>query len=186
MLDITTIIPEKIGDVKVEKTTSSNKALITFKFRDNQKSKVELNRMVNRNLFMFGLGLFAGEGTKKTPSDGSRIVEFINSDPTIILNFIDFLIDLGFSKKLIHGRVQLSCKSSELEENINKSTQFWSSITGISLENFRKPNIRIRENPKQKSVNGTFCILLNSRPLWRLLNFWFSERIAGSGFEPLT
>ena len=148
---------------------------MNFHFKDNQEKNLILNRFVNKGLFMFGLGLFAGEGTKVPLTTGPNFVEFINSDPIFINSFLLFLEDLGFKREQCRFRVQLSCSQDELEKMIKSSTNFWRKRTRIHLKNFTKPNIRIRENSKQRSKHGCLCIRLLCKPLWRLLVYWIKN-----------
>lgn len=99
MLDLSKVIPEKLNDVLVEKRILGEYLEVIFRFKDNQISKLKLKRFVNRNLFMFSLGLFAGEGTKGPRNGEPHFVEFINSNPVIVLNFLNFLNNFGFTRE---------------------------------------------------------------------------------------
>ncbi len=175
-LDLFKFTPNRVGNTAIEKRVNKSHLNLIFKFKDNQKSKLKLRRFVNQNIFMFGLGLFAGEGSKKLLQGNPNFVEFINSEPNLILLFLDFLNELGFGRERLKARVQISCKSSETNHKIKESTKFWISLTGIPEKNFVKPNVRVREHPKQKSIYGALCIRLFSQPLWRLLVNWIKDR----------
>lgn len=180
-MDLLKIIPDKIETYNdsciLDKEIFSNKLLIKFIFKSNRKSSLEIKRFVDDKIFFFGLGLFAGEGTKRRKSgvinkDG---IEIINSDPVLINCFLDFLEQLGFEKWKCKARIQISCSGYEKLQFIKESTKFWQSVTNIPIENFNSPNIRIKKNPKQKSKNGSMNIRLFSIPLCRLMEFWIKN-----------
>lgn len=149
-----------------------------------------IKRFVDEKIFFFGLGLFSGEGSRRRrPRKDCKnkipnFVEITNDNPIFIQCFLNFLQTLGFDRNRFRLRIQISCKEKEMQEMVERSTRFWQDITQIPIRNFTKPNVRIRENPKQKSENGSVNVRLFSQPLWRLLVFWLKNSkslLNGSG-----
>lgn len=189
-MDLSEIIPDKIkngiDNCIVEKQIEAEWILVKFRFESGRTGSVKLKRFINERIFFFGLGLFAGEGTRKRrPSNIKRgnSVELTNSNPLFIQCFMQFLEELGFSKEKLKARIQISCKASELNKMRERSLKFWLNATNIPKENFNKPNIRIRTQPKQKSEFGSVAVTLFSQPLWRLLEFWIQDRKLIDGSE---
>ncbi len=114
-----------------------------------------------RELFMIGLGLYWGEGTKYR-MDGLAIS---NTDPSIIKFLIHWLHkNLQIPKKKM--RVMLHLYN---DMNIKKEMQFWSEILKIPLSQFARPYIKKTSskniNHKGSFGHGTCNLRINSVPL---------------------
>lgn len=86
----------------------------------------DIGTMSERDLYMLGLGIYMGEGSK---SVGLRIV---NSDPDIIrtgINWFKKIYGLGDENFKIRIHLYPDCNQEE-------SIQFWSKVTGLSLSQF--------------------------------------------------
>ena len=94
-----------------------------------------VNSLYAKELKAIGIMLYYGEGYK---SDKSSFVDFANSDPDMILLFMNFLrrIYKINEKKL---RVLLYCYANQ---NIDELVRFWSGLTKIPRRQFVKPYIR--------------------------------------------
>jgi hypothetical protein len=106
--------------------------------RVRQAAFLDIGKMSKRDLFMFGLGLYLGEGAKT--HDITRVV---NSDPNVICLAIAWFNELGMSKEQFLIRLHLYPDS-----NIEKSLQFWSRATTIPRSQFAKVQIDVRKNKK--------------------------------------
>ena len=175
MMDLTKVIPSRIGRTRLTLDTLPESVVVTFHYPHTAViSTLKLPRYVDEKLFLLGVALYAGEGTKafvrragasKRCSE-AREVEFVNSNPMIINCFLDFLESLGFERK--RCRARLKTTQEELEENID----YWSKVTGIPRENFSSPRIRQIRNSSRLSEHGTLTIRLFCKPLWRVLRYW--------------
>jgi transcriptional regulator with XRE-family HTH domain len=119
------------------------------------KAKKDIPSISKKELFIAGLSLYWGEGSKKSPG-----VRFYNSDP-IVIKFImhwfrnilkiqdeDFLMYVTINK--IH------------KKRLNDVNKYWSEVTSVPIEQFRKP-ILIKSKNKKIYENhyvhyGTLCI----------------------------
>lgn len=101
---------------------------------------------------LIGLVLYWGEGTKKAR------VEFTNSDPKIVKDFMKFLCRQNIDKKRLRARVQSSRKNIDEE-----AKKYWSAIINIPLNQFIKS--RIRPGRAENSYRGSITIRYNSKLL---------------------
>ncbi len=118
----------------------------------------EIFPLTKRDIFLAGLFLYWGEGTK-CRSDGLSIS---NSDPSIIKFFILWLSkSLKVPKKNLRVSLQLYC-----DMEIDKETKFWSETLGVSRSQFIRPYIKEssseRINHKGGFGHGTCNVRVNS------------------------
>lgn len=103
-----------------------------------QEARSEVGEVLQRDLFMFGLGLYLGEGSKT-----NNITRIANSDPRVIKFAIAWFKALGLSTKNLRIRLHLYPDS-----DVEKSTEFWIDCTGLPREQFLKHQIDWRKNKK--------------------------------------
>ena len=103
-----------------------------------QEAKSEIGTLNKRDLFMFGLGLYLGEGSKT-----DDIVRVVNSDIGVIRLAIAWFKSLGVLRHQFGVTLHLYPDS-----NVEKCLQFWSEATTIPLGQFAKPQIDRRRNKK--------------------------------------
>ena len=111
------------------------------KIKENKDRKiVELNKigqkeigfLSRRELFLVGCALYWGEGFKKDNQVG-----FANTDPHMIKIFIKWLKNcFGYKNNDFTLRVTLNISHKERIDEVQK---YWSEVTNISKEQFRKP-----------------------------------------------
>ncbi len=99
----------------------------------------DIAKITKRDLFMFGLGLYLGEGGKT-----NDIVRISSSDPRIIQIGIAWFESLGVVKDQFAPRIHLYPDS-----DVQKSLQFWSQTTSIPISQFHKSQIDVRTGKKQ-------------------------------------
>ena len=96
----------------------------------------ELNK---RDLFMLGIGLYIGEGSKT-----SNIIRVINSKPEIIKLAIKWFRDIcGLSNENFSLRIHMYP-----DNNIDETLKYWSNQTGMPLSHFAKSQIDTRTGKK--------------------------------------
>lgn len=118
----------------------------------------ELERITQRDLWMLGIGLYLGEGSKKFEN-----VRLANSDPKIIkLMLAWFLITCRVPQKNISLRL-----FAYPDTNIKKAFYFWRKVTGLPSQAFLKTQIDRRtkkRNYKWSALpNGTLHVIVYSR-----------------------
>lgn len=106
-------------------------------------SKKKIGKISERDLFMFGLGLYLGEGAKT-----NSIVRMVNSNPAIIQASIQWFISLGVTIGQFAPRLHLYPDS-----NPKNSLEYWASVTGIPTDQFQSSYVDKRMN-KSKDKKG--------------------------------
>lgn len=136
----------------------------------------EVGKLTDRDLFMLGIGLYIGEGSKTIES-----IRIINSDPAVIFVGIKWLKEsCMLSNDNITVRLHIYPDNNE-----DEAKTFWSGITGLPLANFRKTVVDQRTNKSnvnnRKLPYGTahISVVSNGDPekgvkLFRRINGWIS------------
>ena len=106
----------------------------------------EIGKLSERDLFIAGLFLYWGEGTKSARD----IVAFTNTDPGMIRIFIKWLELMGVKKDQLKLKLHLYS-----DMDIKKESDYWSKILNISKDNFRKPYIK-KSGSSSLSYKGLF------------------------------
>lgn len=120
-------------------------------------AKSEVGELTKRDLMMLGIGIYLGEGAKLNEN-----IRIINSDPQIIRLAIKWFKGIcGLSIKNFVPSVHLYP-----DNDVNETIDYWSSITGIPLNQFGKTQIDLRQNKSQKKRNklpyGTLHLQIKS------------------------
>lgn len=145
------------GRLKTRQIKFEKRQLFLSDFRD--KGIKEISDINPRELFISGLALYWAEGTK---SFRNRRVEFCNSDPRMV-KFVTFWLSkcLNVEKSDLIAVVGINEIHRYRETEVK---QYWSEISGIPLEQFRKTsfkkviNKKVYDNPENHF--GTLSILV--------------------------
>ena len=148
---------ERIGRARAASGEAKNKIKRESIALAKKEALEELGEVSLRDLFMLGLGLYIGEGSKST-----NMVRFANSNPAIIKTIIRWFMKVfGVSAKHIRLRVHIYPDCNEKE-----SQRFWARITGIPVSQFLKTSIDHRTNKKTKKKGklpyGTAHLIVKS------------------------
>lgn len=101
---------------------------------------LELGTITRRDVLLFGLGLYLGEGSKT-----AGVVRIVNSDPDVIAGAVAWFRSLGVASSQFTPRLHLYPDS-----NVRACTQFWSEVLRLPVRQFQSPYIDVRTNKKQK------------------------------------
>lgn len=117
--------------------------------------------LTRRELFIAGLFLYWGEGSKSRESD----ISVSNTDPTVIKFFVRWLTDIwGISKKEL--RVQLQLYS---DMNLDREINYWAASLKLLKSQFNKPYVKrtsqYRINHKGAFGHGTCNVKYGSARL---------------------
>lgn len=128
-------------------------ARIEYHYRVARK---EIKRLKNRELFFVGLGIYWGEGGK-VDSGGVRM---FNSDPLIVKFMMRWFREIF---NISDSQFYMNITINEAHKNrLMDVVEFWSKVTRVSVDQFRKPvlirvkNKKVYENHFQH--HGTLCI----------------------------
>ena len=158
-------------------------------FKHNQKmeeitemrnlAEKELGKITERDLWLLGIGLYLGEGNKSYESIG-----FSNSDPkTIKILVLWFKKNCNLKNENFNPYIH-----TYPDNNIEKTVNYWSKITGIPKKQFGKTFIDKRTNKsiiKRKTLpNGTIDLRIRSygekefgRRLHRRIMGWIESAV---------
>ncbi|HAT74133.1 MAG: hypothetical protein US30_C0006G0030 [Candidatus Moranbacteria bacterium GW2011_GWF2_36_839] len=136
----------------------------------NKQGKKEIEHLQKRELFIAGLALYWGEGGKRD----SR-ARFYNSDHLIIafiMRWFREILGVSDDRFIMYVTINQSHK-----ERLSDIIEYWSKITKISTEQFRRP-ILIKSKNKKVYENhsrhyGTLCVSISrSSKLFYQIKGW--------------
>lgn len=148
----------------------------------------EIGKVSKRDLWMIGLGLWIGEGSKTMEQ-----IRLVNSDPKVIRLFICWLREICELKdENMTLAMHLYPDSDE-----QLSMKYWMGITQLTKKQFRKTQIDKRLDKKRsktgKTPHGTLHITVASHDnpdkgvrLYRRMMGWVSGIIIGADVENRT
>jgi hypothetical protein len=119
-----------------------------------------VGNVTDRDLLMYALALYAGEGTK-----GVGGLVFANSDPRLITVFLRWLrsqFDIPESK----FRLRMYLHE---DLDLHAAQQFWHGVTGIPIHQFGKPYRAAADNTMRSNrhIHGCVGVAVHSRLLQR-------------------
>jgi hypothetical protein len=130
-----TLLRMKEGPLKVGIRRRTAKLESINKFRD--LGIKEVGQLSRRDLWMLGLGIYIGEGSKSIES-----VRIANADPLVILISIRWMRDIcGLSNENISIKLHLYP-----DNDTEKSMKYWQELTKLPLSSFQKCHIDTRKN----------------------------------------
>lgn len=128
---------------------NKKRALITNKIKEEIKNKIskEIGNITKRELMLIGTTLYWAEGNKKE----KWAVKFCNSDSLIIRLMMKFFRKICKVKEnRFHPWIQIHPNISEREAKL-----FWSKVTKIPINQFRKTQIAITKSSKFRRNSNT-------------------------------
>lgn len=146
----------------------------SLRFANKQLSfdvKQKLNSS-EKELKLVGLMLYWCEGYK---TDLCKVVDFANSDPSMIQIFLRFLREIcGVDESKL--RVYLYCYSNQ---NVDGLKQYWSSVMKIPLSQFTKPYVRedFKLDKIGKMPHGMVHVRYGDKKLFLLIKQCIQEYI---------
>lgn len=118
---------------------------------------IGLGKISQRDLWMAGIGIYIGEGSKKFEE-----VRIVNSNPMVIRIAVLWLREICMVPK---DNLQLRLYAYP-DTNIEKAKKFWQQTTGLPMSAFAKTHIDERTNKKAKKwsvlPHGTLHIVVRS------------------------
>ncbi len=125
----------------------------------------EFPKLKNSPLFIAGAMLYWGEGDKNA---SNSLIRLSNSEPGIIRTFYVFLVNaMGIPKEKIAFNLLLY---PDLIDSVQKN--FWSTVTGIPLVQFRKSVFIQGRHPTKRLSYGVGMIRVGGRKYKEKLLKW--------------
>ncbi len=130
---------ERIGKARAKSGEVKSQIKIDSFERASNLAKKDIGSLSKRDLFMLGIGLYMGEGTKS-----HRIMRVINADPKVIRLAIRWFKEvMGLSTDNFKIRLHIYP-----DNDVSKSLKYWSKMSSIPLSQFHKVQIDRRANKK--------------------------------------
>jgi DNA-binding transcriptional ArsR family regulator len=140
------------------------------------QAKKDIGTLSKRDVFMLGLGIYIGEGSKT-----HDIVRLVNSDFRVINQFIYWIKAIGLGPEHIAIRLHLYPDS-----DVKKAEDFWSKKLSIPKKQFQKPCVDMRQGKSRKKTSihefGTAHVTVRSNgkkeygvALSRRIGAWMQE-----------
>ncbi|MBB2945983.1 hypothetical protein FB565_005741 [Actinoplanes lutulentus] len=128
----------------------------------------------DREVILLGAVTYWCEGTKAKPwRPGATNLQFINSDPRLILLFLRYVALLGVEPERLRYRLSIH-ESADVAE----ATAWWAGILGASAEVFQRPSLK-KHNPTtvRRNVGEPYrgCLVINVLKSARL--YWEAEAV---------
>jgi hypothetical protein len=143
---------------RYRETRKRTRDLRQNRIRDEIRQK--LGNLSAREIFIGGLFLYWGEGTKR--AEAATILS--NTDPVMLQFFMKWVDLLEVGKSNIRVRLHLYS-----DMNVKKEMFYWSKTLGISVDQFRKPYIKISKSSEitypRLFSHGTCSVLVYGRDL---------------------
>lgn len=139
-----------------------------------QRAAADIGTMTDRELFLFGIGLYWAEGTKDKPHTRRERVTFVNSDPDMIMVYLSWLRLVGVDAH--HLKFRLMIHESA---DVRSAEEFWANAVQADPARFGKTTLK-RHNPKtvRKNVGEAYrgCLVVDvqkSADLYRRIEGWW-------------
>jgi transposase len=131
--------------------------------------------LTDREVLLVGTVAYWCEGAKEKPWNQTLSLQFINSDPRLILLFLRYVELLGI------GPAQLTYRLSIHETaDVPAATAWWSDVVGVPVENFRRAILKTHKpSTVRRNVGDTYrgCLIVYVPKSSRL--YWEVEGVMG-------
>lgn len=134
------VLPEYISVLRKKQGGSKQRSNDLWSKSMVSASKI-IKKLESRDKLILLIGIYWGEGTKSE-------LNIINSDPILLKAFINFIKEIGVSKKRIKASIRIYNNINE-----NDAISFWSNILDLNKNNFFNTEI-INGNKKGKLEFG--------------------------------
>ncbi|MDD2657912.1 MAG: hypothetical protein PHD04_04660 [Candidatus Pacebacteria bacterium] len=145
--------------VRIERFSNTMRLKREARWTEVRKRAVkDIGTLNKREIFLAGLFLYWGEGTKTAIASTS----LSNTDPAMIRFFIRWLESFGVPKNRLRVYVHLYA-----DMDAQKELLYWSKTLMLPLSSFRKPYIKKSNRAgltyRQKFIHGTCNLIYNNR-----------------------
>ena len=130
-----------------------------------EKVAKDIGTLSKRDIFIAGIYLYWGEGTKSAPGK----VSIANTDPDVLKAFKAWLILMGVSESRMRARLHLY---RDMDNKVE--TRFWSRQLRLPISQFRKPHVknstRAGQTYKGSFGHGTCELTFDNMEMWRYIS----------------
>ncbi|MSU73779.1 hypothetical protein EXS56_01425 [Candidatus Kaiserbacteria bacterium] len=147
----------RIGMARAASGAAKNKQKIESIEAAKKEAAKDIGRLSKRDLFLIGLGIYIGEGSKT-----DTMVRVVNSNPHTMCFMVKWFTEIfRIPKENLRLRLHIYPDSREAE-----CLQFWSKMTTIPKSQFRKTHVDRRQNKRAskygKLLYGTAHLTANA------------------------
>jgi len=132
------LVKQRVGSALAKATQVKHEQKLASIKRAQTQAKKDVGRVKNRDQFVFGLAIYAGEGEK------NDTVGIINSNRDVIVFSITWLQKF-YDVQIENLTLAIHCYP---DNNILTCLEYWSEQTGIPLSQFGKTQVDKRPNKK--------------------------------------
>lgn len=137
------------------------------------RARLQIKKLSNRELFLVGVALYWGEGTKMKRG----VVEFTNSDPEMIKVMMEFFRKVCIiPESKFRGHVFLHEHLS-----VSDAVSYWSDISSIPIAQFHKTSVQHNKKKVKKDTlpYGTFAVIVCDTERKLTMNGWIKGLTEG-------
>jgi len=134
------------------------------------QGRKEVGKLSKRDKFVIGIALYAAEGTR-----GEKSAGFSNSDPRMVRFMMDWFRECcKLPEEKFRGAIWI-----HKGLNQDQAKEYWSKLTGISINKFHKTYVVDSKNASKKIRKnlhnyGVFSIRFSDLKVLRLVNGWIA------------
>jgi transcriptional regulator with XRE-family HTH domain len=108
---------------------------------ENERSAAWVGELSEREVLLLGAVAYWCEGTKTKPwRPHDCRLQFINSDPVLILLFLRFVESLGVDRAALAYRLSIH-KSAD----VDAAQRWWARCVGVPAESFQRPTLKVHK-----------------------------------------
>ncbi len=147
-----------------------SEAIYQWRNADGNPFKIHLPESeVERELFFIAIGLYVGEGKKRTVHE----VSLANTNPQIVRIFLRFLREIcGVDEDRLWAWINIFDDAHLVE-----AQTYWEQVTGLSRASFYKPIVRPRRGGSYLNLSqyGTVTVGVSNTKLCEIVKAWCQE-----------
>jgi hypothetical protein len=133
-----------------------------------------VGELSEREVILLGAVTYWCEGTKAKPwRPGATALQFVNSDPRLVLLFRRYLALLGVDPARLKYRLSIHESA-----DVGEATAWWAGLLGVPVEVFQRPTLK-KHNPAtvRRNVGESYrgCLIVNVLKSARL--YWEVEAV---------
>jgi len=134
-----------------------------------------VGELTDREVLLVGAVAYWCEGATEKPSSRTLSLQFINSDPRLILLFLRYVELLGVDPVRLTYRLSIHETA-----DVPAATAWWSDVVGVPVEDFRRPVLKAHKpSTVRRNVGITYrgCLIIYVPKSSRL--YWEVEGVMG-------
>ncbi|MDO8621741.1 MAG: hypothetical protein Q7R80_00735 [bacterium] len=139
----------------------------------------EIGRMTKRDLWLIGIALYWGEGTKR---GAGHAVAFANSDPETVRCMMRFFREVCDVHEM---KFRIAVHAHE-GMDVGSIERYWSQVTGIPRTQFHATYLGVSRASQHRRAadrlpNGTVHVRINDTALYHRIMGWIAGVVRRSG-----